>query len=88
MDKNIAEEIIKLSQNENPFGPSPMALEAVAQHSESMNRYPEPHSQKLEAELASHVGVEPENVFICHSIMYTFLVPAPIIHCYFPAKVS
>ncbi|MCP4456422.1 MAG: histidinol-phosphate transaminase [Cytophagales bacterium] len=66
---NIAEEIIKLSQNENPLGPSPMALKAVSEHSESMNRYPEPYSQKLEVELASHVGVLPENIFACAGLV-------------------
>lgn len=65
MDQNAVEEIIKLSQNENPFGPSPLALEAVRECSSTMNRYPEPHSATLKVELAGHLGLSPDNVLVC-----------------------
>ena len=35
------EEIIKLGSNENPWGPSPKAIEAIKKELNSMNRYPE-----------------------------------------------
>lgn len=56
--------IIKLSQNENPLGPSPMALEAVREYCDTMNRYPEPHSHSLKEKLAERHYLEPENVFV------------------------
>jgi len=65
MDTKEAEYIIKLSQNENPLGPSPLALQAIHEYSLSMNRYPEPHSQTLKYDLAKHIGLLPEKVFVC-----------------------
>ena len=38
--KEQLQEIIKLSQNENPLGPSPMALKAVREYCDTMHRYP------------------------------------------------
>ena len=64
MDQRTVEQIIKLSQNENPMGPSPKALKAVIEQSKSMNRYPQPHSGDLKAILANHHGRNPENIFV------------------------
>ncbi len=64
MDQNTVEEIIKLSQNENPFGPSPMALKAIMKRDNTMNRYPEPHSKTLIAKFAKHLGLAPDNIFV------------------------
>lgn len=58
------EGVIKLSQNENPHGASPLALKAVREHKYSINRYPEPHSKSLKAELASHLEISPDNIFV------------------------
>jgi len=69
MDQKAAEEIIKLSQNENPFGPSPLALKAVREHSLSINRYPEPQSSTLKAELAEHLELSPDNIFVCAGLV-------------------
>ena len=69
MDKNIVEEIIKLSQNENNFGPSPMALKAVMENCDQMNRYPEPHSKTLKDEFSNHLGIIPENIFVCAGLV-------------------
>ena len=35
------EDIIKLGSNENPWGPSPKATEAIKEELSSINRYPE-----------------------------------------------
>ena len=64
MDKKTREDIIKLSQNENPFGASPYALKAIREHELSINRYPEPHSSTLKTELADHFGLTPDNIFV------------------------
>ena len=34
------DEIIKLGSNENPWGPSPKAMEAIKNEIKSINRYP------------------------------------------------
>jgi len=49
-------EIIKLDANENPYGPSPRALEALA-HLEWAHIYPDPESRALRAALADFLGV-------------------------------
>src|SRR5680860_286198 len=71
MNKKEADEVIKLSQNENPFGPSTLALKAVREHVESMNRYPEPHSTTLKSEFANHLGLTPDNIFVCAGLVET-----------------
>ena len=51
-----ADEIVKLDANENPYGPSPKALEALAQGS-YYHIYPDPESTILREKLAAHTGV-------------------------------
>ncbi len=65
MNNKSSEGIIKLSQNENPIGASPLALKAVKEHGLSINRYPEPHSSTLKKELADSFVISSENVFVC-----------------------
>jgi len=67
--KKLTEEIIKLSQNENPFGPSPMALKAVKEQCENMNRYPEPHAHTLKNVFGDHFGLISENIFVCAGLV-------------------
>jgi len=55
-----ADEIVKLGSNENPYGPSPKVLEAMA--SVRPERYPEP--ERLIDSLADYAGTSPENVLI------------------------
>ncbi len=69
MDQKVVEDIIKLSQNENNFGPSPMALKAVMENCDQMNRYPEPHSKTLKEEFSDHLGVLSENIFVCAGLV-------------------
>ncbi len=53
-------ELVQLSLNENPLGPSRRAIEEVAKRMFGMNRYPV--HDKLERALAKHHDVEPEMV--------------------------
>ena len=53
------EDIVKLGSNENPYGPSPMAKEALA--SAAMERYPEP--EELLAGLSAYIGF-PEDMIL------------------------
>ena len=46
------EDIIKLGSNENPWGPSPKAMEAVAKEIAAINRYPESQLGELVSEIA------------------------------------
>ncbi len=55
---------IKLSQNENPLGPSPKALAAIRDFSSEAHRYPEPHSGSLKNKLAEKLNLQPNNIFV------------------------
>ena len=58
------EDIVKLGSNENPWGPSPKAVEAIKEEAAGVNRYPETDLHVLAEELASYSGVNPENVIV------------------------
>ena len=58
-------DLVKLNTNENPFGPSPKALEAMrAAAADSLRLYPDPEATDLRDALATHHGVTPEQVFV------------------------
>ena len=57
--------LVKLNTNENPYGPSPRVLEAIAATTgDSLRRYPDPESSELRAAFAMRAGLRPENVFL------------------------
>jgi len=56
--------VIKLASNENPFGPSPRALEAIAKESKNLQIYPDQKSKLLREALAKKFGLAAENI-IC-----------------------
>ncbi|MBF0241196.1 MAG: histidinol-phosphate transaminase [Desulfamplus sp.] len=56
--------IVKLASNENPVGPSPLAVKAIGEHLSTMNRYPDGSAFKLTDKLAEHFGVKHENIVI------------------------
>jgi histidinol-phosphate aminotransferase len=53
------EDIVKLDANENPYGPSPKALEAMA-NAEYVHVYPDPESGTLREALEDYTGVPRE----------------------------
>ncbi|MCL5288488.1 MAG: histidinol-phosphate transaminase [Acidobacteria bacterium] len=55
---------VKLASNENPLGPSPMAMEAVRKYVADSNRYPDGGGHYLREKLARRHGVPMENVFL------------------------
>ena len=62
---NISEnEIIKLGSNENPWGPSDKAVQAVQAAAKIINRYPESDLTKLEKSISEYAGVEAEEVIV------------------------
>jgi histidinol-phosphate aminotransferase len=54
-------DIVKLDGNENPYGPSPKTLAALAAPYPA-HRYPDPDQRRLRAALATHLGVPVANV--------------------------
>ena len=72
--------VIKLASNENPSGPSPLALDAVKNALFDYNRYPDSAAFDLRKMLAARFNVKVENVIlgagsegIMSTIMRTFL---------------
>jgi histidinol-phosphate aminotransferase len=58
-------DLVKLNTNENPYGPSPRALAAIAgEGSDSLRLYPDPEASALREALARYHGVRPEQVFV------------------------
>jgi histidinol-phosphate aminotransferase len=56
------ESVIKLASNENPEGPLPAVLEAIARTAKDINRYPDASCHHLTRKLAAHLGVEPTSL--------------------------
>lgn len=56
--------IIRLSSNENPYGPSPAALKACAQASGIAWRYPDEQADELLESLSSLHGVDSESILL------------------------
>lgn len=75
-----AADIIKLASNENPFGPSPLALAAVEKSLKQTHLYPDGNGFYLKQKLAAKLNVTPENLvagngsndiieFIAHALL-------------------
>jgi histidinol-phosphate aminotransferase len=56
--------MIKMASNENPFGPSPLALEAIRAAAAEVNLYPDNDASDLRRALASRHDLPQENIFI------------------------
>ena len=54
------ESIVKLNGNENPYGPSPKAMEAVSEA--ELHIYPDPFQRRLRAALSDYTGLAPDNI--------------------------
>lgn len=57
-------EVTKLASNENPMGPSPLALAAAARELERVNRYPDSEAPALRAALARRLSVALDEVVV------------------------
>lgn len=55
---------IKLASNENPWGPSPKAMEAVADQLANLHRYPDGSSYYLTAALARWLDADPGQIVL------------------------
>ena len=57
--------LVKLNTNENPYGPSPKAIEAMrAEVNDNLRLYPDPNSDLLKQAVARYYGVESNRVFL------------------------
>jgi histidinol-phosphate aminotransferase len=55
-------DLVKLSSNENPLGPSPMAVAAITAAAAGVHRYPDAGASALRQALAERAGLELDNV--------------------------
>jgi histidinol-phosphate aminotransferase len=56
--------MVKLASNENPFGPSPRAVEAIRAAANEVNLYPDNDATELRLTLAARHGLAPEQVLL------------------------
>lgn len=87
---------VKLASNENPLGPSPLALQRATAAAATMHLYPDDQAYTLRREIAERNGVSPAEVGLGHGsnelidlIVRTFATPgehavvgAPSFSCY------
>jgi histidinol-phosphate aminotransferase len=59
-----AESVIKLASNENPLGPSKLALAAMRKTLPQLNLYPDGNAFYLKQKLAAKLGVTPANIVL------------------------
>ena len=76
------DDVVKMASNENVFGPSPKALEAIRNAAESVYLYPDGSWYKLSRALAEKLDVPPEWIMVgsgsdelIHYLGVTFLDP-------------
>jgi histidinol-phosphate aminotransferase len=55
---------IKLASNENPLGPSPLALAAIKDTLPTLHRYPDSHAFYLKQDLARHLETTPQQLIL------------------------
>ena len=55
---------VKLASNENPIGPSPLAVRAITSAIGKINRYPDGGAYVLVRKIAAHLSVMPENIIL------------------------
>lgn len=57
------DQLVKLDANENPYGPLPEVLEALA-NLKTVHIYPDPESRQIKSLLAKHHDVHPDSIII------------------------
>ncbi len=56
-------QLIKLDANENPYGPTPHALEALSAF-HAQNRYPDPISRRLRRAIGGYLGMDAAHILV------------------------
>jgi histidinol-phosphate aminotransferase len=62
--RSASGEPIRLSANENPYGPCAASLEALTKSAAEASRYPGAIEEEMRAALAKHHGVKPEQIVL------------------------
>ena len=57
-------DIIKLASNENPLGPSPLAVKAISEAAGEVHLYPDGNAYYLKADLAALLGVSADHLIL------------------------
>jgi histidinol-phosphate aminotransferase len=57
-------DIIKLASNENPLGPSLLAVQAIAESAQQVHLYPDGNAYYLKRDLAQHLGISTEQLIL------------------------
>ncbi|MDI6874259.1 histidinol-phosphate transaminase [Candidatus Solincola sp.] len=57
---------VKMASNENPLGPSPLAMEAVREALSTAHLYPDSACVRLREALSDHLGVGTDRVLVTH----------------------
>lgn len=63
-EMGIEKEIIKLASNENPLGPSPLALKAMEQAIKEVNFYPDDNVYYLKKKLSDVIGIPQDCIIV------------------------
>ncbi len=86
------EKIAKLGSNENPYGPSPKVVEAIAQAAGQVALYPEPSCDLLREVMATRLGVAPERFIFGNgsedmiaTSVHTFVAPGERVVTFAPS---
>ena len=56
--------VVKLASNENPFGPSPLAVEAIQRAAANLHQYPDGSAAAIRNAIAAKFGLEAENILL------------------------
>jgi histidinol-phosphate aminotransferase len=80
--------VIKLASNENPFGPSPLAMEAIRSAANEVNVYPDNDVSLLRNDLSALHQLAPEQIFLADGslgildiLARTLLAPGLELNC-------
>jgi histidinol-phosphate aminotransferase len=57
-------DVVKLASNENPLGPSPLAVQAVVEAATGMNVYPDASGYQVRQAIGAHFGIDPSLVVL------------------------
>ena len=63
-ERNLTGPIHKLASNENPLGPSPLAIRAATDALAEAHLYPDGAAFALRVRLGEHLGVDPERIVV------------------------
>ncbi len=61
---NVSGTMVQIDSNENPYGPSPKALEAITQSEKIASRYPDSVEEQIRNTIADYHKVSPDNVVL------------------------